>query len=283
MNHLIEKSISYFGSQLPLVAQFCLKVVISILAFYVGVRVIRWLIRLMRASLEKANVDTGVTQFLASICKVTLYALLVFNIATNFGVKEASIAALLGTSGLTLGLGLQGGLTNLVGGIMILVFRPYQVGDYIIVGTSGIEGSILKIEIFYTTMATVDNKTIVVPNGTLSNSCVTNVTGKDNRKLEIKVGISYESSIKTAKEILERLLHEDSSIKSDMEMDVFVDELADSAVIIGFRAWVSTGDYWKTKWRMNEKIKEAFDAEDVRIPYPQLDVHLNDFKHAGDN
>ena len=132
-------------------------------------------------------------------------------------------------------------------------------------------------------MATVDNKTIVVPNGTLSNSCVTNVTGKDNRKLEIKVGISYESSIKTAKEILERLLHEDSSIKSDMEMDVFVDELADSAVIIGFRAWVSTDDYWKTKWRMNEKIKEAFDAEDVRIPYPQLDVHLNDFKHAGDN
>lgn len=277
MDHLIEKSISYFGSQLPLVAQFCLKVVISILVFYVGVRVVRWLIQLMKASLQRANVDTGVTQFLASICKVTLYALLVFNIATNFGVKEASIAALLGTSGLTLGLGLQGGLTNLVGGIMILVFRPYQVGDYIIVGssTSGMEGTILKIEIFYTTLATIDNKTIVVPNGTLSNSCVTNVTGKDNRKLEIKVGISYESSIKVAKEILERLLKEDSAIKSDMEMDVFVDELADSAVIIGFRAWVSTDDYWKTKWRMNEKIKEAFDLEGVRIPYPQLDVRLN--------
>ena len=277
MDHLIEKSISYFGSQLPLVAQFCLKVVISILVFYVGVRVVRWLIQLMKASLQRANVDTGVTQFLASICKVTLYALLVFNIATNFGVKEASIAALLGTSGLTLGLGLQGGLTNLVGGIMILVFRPYQVGDYIIVGSSssGVEGTILKIEIFYTTLATIDNKTIVVPNGTLSNSCVTNVTGKDNRKLEIKVGISYESSIKVAKEILERLLKEDSAIKSDMEMDVFVDELADSAVIIGFRAWVSTDDYWKTKWRMNEKIKEAFDLEGVRIPYPQLDVRLN--------
>ena len=283
MNHLIEKTVSYFGGQVPESAQFCFKVVISILVFFVGVRAIRWLILLMKASLEKANIDTGVIQFLASICKVVLYVLLVLNIITNFGVKETSIATVLGTSGLTLGLALQGGLTNLVGGIMILVFRPYQVGDYIIVGTSGIEGSILKIEIFYTTMATVDNKTIVVPNGTLSNSCVTNVTGKDNRKLEIKVGISYESSIKTAKEILERLLHEDSSIKSDMEMDVFVDELADSAVIIGFRAWVSTDDYWKTKWRMNEKIKEAFDAEDVRIPYPQLDVHLNDFKHAGDN
>ena len=277
MDRLIDRSVSYFGSQLPKIAQFCLKVVISILVFYVGIRIIRWLIRLMKASLERASVDTGVIQFLASICKVGLYALLVFNIATNFGVKEASVAALLGTSGLTLGLGLQGGLTNLVGGIMILVFRPYQVGDYIIVGgsSSGVEGYILKIEIFYTTLATIDNKTIVVPNGTLSNSCVTNVTGKDNRKLEIKVGISYESNMKTAKEILERLLHEDSAIKSDMEMDVFVDELADSAVILGFRAWVSTDDYWKTKWRMNEKIKEAFDEAGVKIPYPQLDVHLN--------
>lgn len=276
MDNFLEKSINYFSGQLPIFTRFCLKVVISILVFYVGVQVIRRVIRLMKTSLERANMDIGVIQFLASICKVALYALLIFNIALHFGVKETSVAALLGTSGLTLGLGLQGGLTNLVGGIMILVFRPYQVGDYIIVGgsSSGVEGNILKIEIFYTTLATIDNKTIVVPNGTLSNSCVTNVTGKDNRKLEIKVGISYESDIKTAKEILERLLHEDSAVKSDMEMDVFVAELAESAVIIGFRAWVSTDDYWKTRWRMNEKIKEAFDVEGVKIPYPQLDVHL---------
>ncbi len=276
MLQYLDKSVAYFGDQIPVVVGFCLKVVLSIVAFYIGRKVIQWLVGVMKTSMIKASIDLGVTQFAGSITKVVLYALLVFNISTRFGVTEASVAALIGTSGLTLGLGLQGGLTNLVGGIMILLFKPYVVGDYIVVGgAAGVEGSILKIEMFYTTLATVDNKTIVVPNGTLSNSCVTNVTAKDNRKLEIKVSISYESSIKDAKDILEKLLKEDGSIMSDEELDVFVDELGESAVVIGFRAWVHTEEYWKTKWRMNEKIKLSFDEAGIKIPYPQLDVHIN--------
>lgn len=271
LTHFME----YIEGKIPVLTGFCLKVILSIVVFYIGRKVIIWLVGLLRKSLGRANVDTGVIQFTGSLAKFALYCLLIFTISTNFGVTEASVAALIAASGLTLGIGLQGGIANLAGGVMILLFRPFQVGDYIIVGTAqGIEGTILKIEMCYTTLATIDNKSIVVPNGTLSNSCVTNVTAKDNRKLEIKVGISYESSMKEAKKILERLLHEDKAIQSDQEMVVFVDELADSSVIIGFRAWVKTEEYWPTRWRMNERIKEEFDEHGIQIPYPQMDVHI---------
>lgn len=276
MANWIEKCTDFLSEQFPVLTGFCLKVVLAIVTFYIGRRLINWLVNHVKEVMEHAGIDRGVLQFIASLAKVVLYALLVFSIATRFGVTETSVAALLGTSGLTLGLALQGGLTNLVGGIMILLFKPYQVGDYIKVGseTSGIEGSISKIEMFYTTLATVDNKTIVVPNGTLSNSNVINVTAKDERKLEIKVGISYESSISDAKKILTELLLEDPAIKSDKEMVVFVDELAESSVVLGLRAWVATEEYWASKWRLNERIKISFDEAGITIPYRQMSIHV---------
>lgn len=281
MNTYLLKLQEYLMGKMPGAVDFCLKVVVSIIVFYIGSEVIKHIVKFLRKSLNRANVDTGVIQFACSLCKMLLYLLLIFSIATNFGVTEASVAALLGTAGVTIGLALQGGLSNLAGGVMILLFKPFLVGDYIIQNAvAGVEGTVSKIEICYTTLATVDNKTIVIPNGTLSNSSITNVTAKDNRKLEIKVGISYESSISRAKGIMERLLQEDSAIQSEEEMVVFVDSLADSAVIIGFRAWVKTEEYWPAKWRLNEKIKEAFDREGIKIPYPQMDIHLHNMKET---
>ena len=186
------------------------------------------------------------------------------------------MAALLGTAGVTIGLALQGGLANLAGGVMLLLFKPFQVGDYIIQDQAGgCEGTVYKIEMFYTTLLSVDNKHIVIPNGTLSNSTIINVTARDLRKLEIKVGISYDSDIRKAKEILEKLLKEDPDTKDDKDMVVFVDELAESAVVIGFRVWVPTDRYWAARWRLNERIKEEFDAQGIKIPYNQLDVHVH--------
>ena len=152
-----------------------------------------------------------------------------------------------------------------------------MVGDYIIQDQSnGCEGTVAKIEICYTTLLSIDNKKIVVPNGTLSNSTIINVTAKENRKLEIKVGISYESDIHRAKRILEDILKEDPDTKSDAgEMVVFVDELGDSAVIMGLRVWVATEKYWSTGWRLNEKIKERFDASGISIPYNQMEVYVH--------
>ena len=151
------------------------------------------------------------------------------------------------------------------------------MGDYIIWDQSnGCEGTVAKIEICYTTLLSIDNKKVVVPNGTLSNSTIINVTAKENRKLEIKVGISYEADIQRAKTILEKILKDDPDTKSDSrEMVVFVDELAESAVIMGLRVWVATESYWAVKWRLNQKIKEEFDANGIVIPYNQMEVYVH--------
>lgn len=266
----------YFNEHIPDMIGFGLKVLLAVVIFFVGRKLIKWLLGIVHKSMDRAGVDKGVTQFVCSLSKFLLYALLLFNIAISFGLKESSVAALLGTAGVTIGLALQGGLANLTGGVMLLLFKPFQVGDYIIQDQAGgCEGTVYKIEMFYTTLLSIDNKHIVIPNGTLSNSTIINVTARDLRKLEIKVGISYDSDIRKAKGILETILKEDPDTKEDRDMVVFVDELAESAVIIGFRVWVPTERFWPVKWRLNERIKEEFDAQGIRIPYRQLDVHVH--------
>ena len=267
----------YLTGQLPALTGFCIKVVLSIIVFFVGRRIISWIVNMMRKSLERANIDAGVVQFISSAGKAVLYMLLIFNIAISLGVKESSVAALLGTAGVTVGLALQGGLANLAGGVLLLIFKPFVVGDYIIQDqANGCEGTVAKIEICYTTLLSIDNKKIVVPNGTLSNSTIINVTAKENRKLEIKVGISYDADIRKAKKVIEDILKADPDTRSDnSEMVVFVDSLADSAVIIGLRVWVPTDAYWKTKWRLNQRIKEEFDANGITIPYNQMEVYVH--------
>ena len=264
----------YWSHKLPLIGSFAGRVLLAILVYVVASKIIHKLCKLIVASMNRANADTGVTQFVSSFAKAAMYFFLIVSIATSFGVKESSIAALLASSGVAIGLALQGGLSNLAGGVIILILRPFVIGDYIIENSGKQEGTVVKIDLFYTTLSTVDNRRITVPNGALTNSSIVNVTAKDNRKLEIKVGISYQADLKKAKKILETLLHEDASIMSDQEMQVFVDELAADSVILGLRAWVKTEEYWATKWRLNEKIKITFDEQGIEIPFPQLDVHI---------
>jgi len=236
----------YWSQKLPLIGSFAGRVLLAILVYVVASKIIHKLCKLIVASMNRANADTGVTQFVSSFAKAAMYFFLIVSIATSFGVKESSIAALLASSGVAIGLALQGGLSNLAGGVIILILRPFVIGDYIIENAGHQEGTVVKIDLFYTTLSTVDNRRITVPNGTLTNSSIVNVTAKDNRKLEIKVGISYQADLKKAKKILETLLHEDASIMSDQEMQVFVDELAADSVILGLRAWVKTEEYWAT-------------------------------------
>ena len=267
----------YMAGQIPAIVGFGLKVVLAIIVFFVGRKLIRWAVKLMKRSMERARLDEGVVQFACSAGKAVLYTMLIFNIAVSLGVTESSVAALLGTAGVAIGLALQGGLANLAGGVLLLVFKPFVVGDYIIQNQqNGCEGTVARIEMCYTTLLSIDNKKIVVPNGTLSNSTIINVTAKETRKLEIKVGISYESNIQKAKEILEKILLEDPDTQGDRsEMVVFVDQLADSSVIMGLRVWVPTDSYWSVKWRLNQKIKEEFDAQGIVIPYNQMDIYVH--------
>ena len=267
----------YWNQKLPLIGSFAGRVLLAIVVYIIVSKIIHKVCRLIVAAMNRANADTGVTQFVSSFAKAVMYFFLIVSIATSFGVKESSIAALLASSGVAIGLALQGGLSNLAGGVIILILRPFVIGDYIIENAGKQEGTVVKIDLFYTTLSTVDNRRITVPNGILTNSSIVNVTAKDNRKLEIKVGISYQTDLRKAKKILETLLHEDASIMSDQEMQVFVDELASDSVVLGLRAWVKTQEYWATKWRLNEKIKLTFDEQGIEIPFSQLDVHIKDY------
>lgn len=265
----------YLDEHTPELISFGIKVVLSIVVLYIGSRLIRWGLGLVRRSLGRTGMDKGAVQFLCSFLKALLYILLIFGIGMNFGIKESSVAALLGTAGVTIGLALQGGLSNLAGGVMLLIFKPFQVGDYIIVDkANGWEGTVYKIEICYTTLLSVDYRHIVIPNGTLSGNTVVNLTARDMRKLELKIGISYDSDMHKAKQILEQIIKDDKGTREDQGMLVYVDELAESAVTLGLRVWVPTEDYWTVRWRLNETIKDEFDRQGIRIPYRQLDVHL---------
>ena len=170
-------------------------------------------------------------------------------------------------AGVAVGLALQGSLSNLAGGMLILFLKPFVVGDYIIEDSHGNEGTVKEIQIFYTKLATIDNKTIIVPNGTLANTSLTNVTDKDYRQLDLKVDIAYEADLRLAKKLLQGLVKNDPSVIQSMEHNVFVNELGSSSVVLGVRAWVKSEEYWPTRWRMLENIKLTLDENHIDIPY----------------
>ena len=272
----VSQMVQFFEDHIPDLVAFGIQVLLALVFFFLGSKVIKWIRKIVRKSFERANADAGVSQFVDSMLKFGLYALLIFIIATKFGVESSSVAALIASAGVAVGLALQGSLSNFAGGILILLLKPFAVGDYIIVTQEGIEGTVKEIQIFYTKLATVDNQTVVVPNSILTNNSLTNVTARPERKLDLKVGISYDADLKKAKSLIEDMLLHDESIIQDEEIRVFVASLGDSAVMIGLRAWVKTEEYWATRWRLMEEIKLTFDAEGINIPYNQLTVHVRE-------
>lgn len=270
----VNQFVQVIQENIPNIIGFGMKVILALVFFFLGGKVIKWLRKIVRSSFERTNVDAGVSQFVDSMLKFGLYALLIFMIATNFGIESSSIAALIASAGVAVGLALQGSLSNFAGGILILLLKPFAVGDYIMVTQEAIEGTVKEIQIFYTKLATVDNQTVVVPNSILTSNSLTNVTARPERQLDLKVGIGYDSDMKKAKRLIEEMLYNDPSVIQNEEIKVFVDSLGDSAVIIGLRAWVKTEEYWATRWRLTEQIKLSFDKEGIEIPYNHITVHM---------
>lgn len=277
----VNQFMEYFQNHIPDIIGFGIKVVLAIVFFIIGGKIIFWIRKIARRSFERTKADPGLAQFVDSMLKFGLYALLIFMIATNFGIESSSIAALIASAGVAIGLALQGSLSNFAGGILILLLKPFSVGDYIIVTQEGIEGTVKEIQIFYTKLATVDNQRVVVPNSILTSNSLTNVTARPERQLDLKVGIGYDSDLKKAKQLILNMLVTDPSIIQDEDVKVFVDSLGDSAVMIGLRAWVKTEEYWATRWRLTEQIKCIFDAEGIEIPYNQLTINLKSEEGCG--
>lgn len=253
-----------------------IRVIFAVLVLFIGAQIIKLLRKILKRSLEKASADTGVIQFLDSLAKVILYTLLILMIGTSFGLDAASVVAVVGSCGVALGLALQGSLSNFAGGVLILLLKPFKVGDYIIEDNKGNEGTVVEIQLFYTKLATADERIVVLPNGPLANCSLTNVTSTYCRRATFKVGISYGADHLKALQIMREVVLNDDLVLKDKDITTFVDDLSDSAVVLGVHCYIANENFWTVKGRILGEIKLAFDRAGISIPYPQIDVHMKE-------
>ena len=274
----VKEELSRFGewveSLIPRALDFVIEVALAFVFIVIGMKLIGWVRKILRKSLERNHADTGLVQFLDSLVKYGLYILLALTILQRFGVQTTSIVAAIGSVGVAIGLALQGSLSNFAGGVIILLIKPFKVGDYVIQGS--LEGNVSEIQLFYTTLTTPDNRKIIIPNGQLADNSLINATAADTRRVDIKVGISYNSDVKLAKDLLLKLGENDpDTLREEGKAPMAaVEELADSSVNMLLRVWTPTDKYWDVKFRLTEAVKTTFDEAGIEIPFNQLDVHL---------
>jgi len=243
---------------------FLLAIVVLIIGF--------WIINLITKAMDKAKIEESLKRFLLSLIGIALKALLLISVASMLGIATTSFIAVLGAAGLAVGLSLQGSLSNFAGGVLIILFKPFKVGD--VIDAQGNIGTVHSIQVFNTIIKTPDNKTIIIPNGNLSNGSITNYTMEDRRRVDMTFGIGYGDDIKKTKEVLHNLIKTEKRIHKDPEPMVVVSELGDSSVNFAVRVWTNTSDYWRVFFDMQEKVKLEFDKQGISIPFPQRDIHI---------
>lgn len=249
-------------------------ILLALLCLWIGIRVSKWILKLIRRSFEKSKLDPTVQSFLSSIIHVLLYVLVFITVVSIMGIQVTSFVTLLGTAGVTIGLALQGSLSNFAGGVLILILKPFVLGDYILEDTHKNEGTVISIDIFYTRLRTFDGKIVVIPNGTLSNSSLTNLTKQEKRRIDLTIPVSYQTDIKTAKSVIQETLLQEAMVLQEDPIDVVLDGFSDSSMKILIHVWVKTEHYWQAKWSIIEAIKYALDDADIEIPYQKLDVYM---------
>lgn len=260
----------------PSLIKFGINVIIALFIFWIGKVLINIVLKICKRFFERTKMEVSVSKFLNSLIKVGLYIVLISVLLETVGIKTTSFVAVLGTASLAIGLSIQGSLSNFAGGVLILILKPFVVGDYIIESGSGKEGTVYKIDLFYTTLITPDNKKTVIPNGNLSNSSLTNVTAFDTRRVDFEIGISYDADIKKAREIIEETAKKNDLVIKDKEIFSYVANLDASQVTLGLRVWAKTSDYWTVKFDLTEAIKNELDANNIEIPFNQLVIHVED-------
>ena len=248
------------------------KILLAVAILIVGSKSIKLLLRLLNKSRGYTGLDESVRSFLNSFIRVVLYAVLYITAATALGVPETSLVTALASCGLAVGLALQGSLSNFAGGIMILIFKPFKIGDYIVSGE--FEGTVREINVLYTVIITIDNCKVTIPNGSISNAPVTDVTGLPTRRMDIPVGIAYAADIDKALSALLGVAADENNVLKSPIPEAMVDSLGDSSVNLILRVWVATENYWDVRYRLTKRVKETFDRNRIEIPFPQMDVHV---------
>ena len=248
------------------------KIVFALLIWFIGKKLISLSLKLLKKVFDRESIDVGVVNFTMSIIKFALYAVLILMVIDELGIQTTSLITVFGSAALAVGMSLQGSLSNFAGGVLILIFKPFKVGDYIVVGNY--EGTVRTIEILYTKLTTVDNKVVMLPNGTLSNSNIVNVGAEDFRRLDIEMSIGYSSDLKLAKTLLNTIVNNNPAVIKDRDIKVIVKSLDESCVTLETRVWVKTEDYWDTRFTLLEEYKAEFDKNGIEIPFNQMDVHI---------
>ena len=249
-----------------------IKLIIGLLLLWLGWKLAKKVVNIMSKTLEKRNVDATVSSFLDTFVEVVLKGIVIYIFLDYVGIKTTGIAALVASAGVAIGLALQGSLSNFAGGVIILLIRPFNVGDYI--EGSGHSGTIERIGMFYTHMTTVDNKLILVPNGNLANGSIVNYSAKELRRVDLTFGVGYEQDVLKVKRVLSNIVDAHELILKDPEPFIALSAHGDSAVNFVVRAWVNNSDYWKVHFDLLEAVKVKFDEEEISIPYPQMDLHI---------
>ena len=249
------------------------KIVIALIIWIVGKWIIKILIHTSNQILDKRNIDPTLRPFVKALIGTLLRILLIISVLGTIGIQMTSFVAIIGAAGLAIGMALSGTLQNFAGSVVILIFRPYKVGDFI--EAQGYRGIVNEIHIFSTILKTLDNKTVVIPNGTLSTSSLINYTTEPRRRVDWTFGIAYGDDYNKAKEVLVRLTGTDNRILDEPPVFIALSELGDSSVNITVRAWVNTQDYWDVLFQLNEKVYSEFPKQGLNIPFPQMDVHVH--------
>jgi len=253
------------------ISTYSLKIVAALAIFIIGKMVIKRITAVTKHLMIKANVDTTIVEFAESLIYFILLLVVVLASLNTLGINTTSFIAIFGAAGLAIGLALQGSLANVGAAVLIIIFRPFKVGDFITAG--GATGTVEDVNMFSTIIAPLDNRTIIVPNASIIGGNIINYSMKDKRRVDHVFGIGYDDDLKLAKETLLQIMRDDERVLADPEPFVGVGELGDNSVNFTFRAWVDTADYWGVHFDMLEKVKLTFDEKGISIPYPQLDVH----------
>lgn len=273
MDMNIEKIEHYVQMLGDMAVTFGVQLLLAVVVYVVGNYVISKVLKLVELALTKKGIEVTLHRFLLSILNTLLKAIQIIVFASMIGIQTASLIALLGAAGLAIGLALQGSLANFAGGVLILLFRPFKNGDAI--KAQGYVGSVEEIQIFNTILKTFDNQRIIIPNGLLSNGCVTNINVNGTRRVDMTFGIGYDDDIAKAKALLRTIIEADERVLKDQAVDIWVGEHGESSVNLFVRPWAKAEDYWGIYFDMMEKVKVEFDKEGISIPYPQRDVHLH--------
>lgn len=273
MEHIeVDKLEKYYDQAIGLGINYGPKLMLAILTLFIGLWLVKIIAQGAGKAMGKAGVEITLRGFLQSLVSVILKVLLLISVASMVGIETTSFIAVLGAAGLAIGLALQGSLQNFAGGVIILLFKPFKAGD--VIEAQGFIGKVSSIQIFNTVLTTGDNQRVILPNGSLSNGSIKNITAEAIRRVDMKFGIGYGDDLLHAKAVLRNLLERDERVLKDKDIEVYVAEHADSAVILLVRAWVNVGDYWGLYFDMHEKVKLSFDSEGISIPFPQRDVHM---------